>query len=120
MILRALTVLAVALILPSLSETKEEAPAKAFLGATVRATTSNETAQGIVVVELIPKGPAETAGLLPGDIITKVDDKVLTTSNEFVKFIGEHKPGDEVMVHFTRGDKTGEFRVTLGERPKDQ
>jgi carboxyl-terminal processing protease len=39
--------------------------------------TSQAVEGGRQVVRVIPKGPAETAGLEPGDIITHVDDKLL-------------------------------------------
>lgn len=89
-----------------------------FIGATVRVHV-NENGQvlGVLIVDLIKDGPAHKAGLVDGDIIFKVDNKPIQDLNTFRDVIRGHKPGDEVIVHFLRDKKEGEFRVVLGKRP---
>ncbi len=66
-----------------------------------------------IVVAPIPDSPAEKAGLLPNDIITKVDDvdiKGMTLSAVVTRIKG--KRDTRVKITLTRGEKTLEFTIT--------
>jgi putative serine protease PepD len=43
-----------------------------------------------------PGGPAEQAGLRAGEVVTRVDDRLVTNGNELVAAIRDHAPGDRV------------------------
>jgi aminopeptidase YwaD len=63
--------------------------------------------------------PAEKAGLADGDIITKMDDAVITNLYDFMYKIKNHKPGDKIMVELLRGgnpDKKETVEVTVTAR----
>lgn len=66
----------------------------------------------IMIVSPIAGSPAEKAGLMPNDIILKVDDQELSglSLNEAVSHIRGEK-GSEVVLTIQRGDST--FEVTL-------
>lgn len=72
----------------------------------------------IMIVSPIAGSPAEKAGLLPNDIILKVDDKELTglSLNEAVSFIRGEK-GTEAVLTIQRGDNTFEITVTRDTIP---
>ncbi|MFF3308273.1 S1C family serine protease [Streptomyces sp. NPDC002952] len=64
-------------------------------------------------------GPADKAGLKPGDVITKLDDLVIDSGPTLIGEIWTHKPGDTVELTYTRDGKTRTADVTLGSRQGD-
>ncbi|MFL6270213.1 MAG: S1C family serine protease, partial [Actinomycetes bacterium] len=66
-----------------------------------------------------PNGPADKAGLKPGDVITKLGGSPIENGPALVSKIWTHKPGDTVDVEYTRDGKTATTKVTLGERKGD-
>ncbi|MZD10218.1 PDZ domain-containing protein, partial [Streptomyces sp. SID5785] len=64
-------------------------------------------------------GPADKAGLKPGDVITKLDDNVIDSGPTLIGQIWTHKPGDTVKLTYTRDGKERTVDVTLGERKGD-
>ncbi len=59
--------------------------------------------------------PAEKAGLTNGDIITKIGDDNLTSTNTLMSVIAKHKVGDKVQVTYIRDKETNTVEVTLTE-----
>jgi S1-C subfamily serine protease len=55
--------------------------------------------------------------VLGGDIITKVDGKSITTSDQLSQLVSGHKPGDKVKLEIVRKKTTKTLTVTLGKRP---
>lgn len=66
---------------------------------------------------VIPGSPAAKAGLASGDVITKVDDTAITSSDAFVSVISGYKPGQTVTLTVVSNGKTRTVKVTLGVRP---
>ncbi|WP_308013970.1 S1C family serine protease [Streptantibioticus parmotrematis] len=64
-------------------------------------------------------GPADKAGLKPGDVITKFGDTLIDSGPTLIGAIWQHRPGDQVQVTYERGGKTSTTTVTLGERKGD-
>ncbi|MFD4411830.1 S1C family serine protease [Streptomyces sp. NPDC058466] len=64
-------------------------------------------------------GPADKAGLKPGDVITKLDDQVIDSGPTLIGEIWTHQPGDTVKLTYTRDGKTHTADVTLGQREGD-
>ncbi|MER6438198.1 trypsin-like peptidase domain-containing protein [Streptomyces sp. NPDC001185] len=64
-------------------------------------------------------GPADKAGLRPGDVITKLDDQVIDSGPTLIGEIWTHQPGDTVKLTYTRDGKTRTTEVTLGQRDGD-
>ncbi|MGE5459398.1 MAG: PDZ domain-containing protein, partial [Solirubrobacterales bacterium] len=76
---------------------------------------------GAYVVDLAPKGPAETAGIEAGDVVVTFDGKDVTDSDTLGSLIRTHAPGDRVPVVVV--DPNGTRRtvtVTLGINPLPQ
>jgi S1-C subfamily serine protease len=95
---------------------------RAYLGVQAQPVASRDqqtlAGQGIVAVE--PDGPAETAGLQAGDIITAVDGVMLDQDNQFINLVVfDHQPGDTVTLTVDRDGETMQIDVTLGTRPAD-
>ncbi len=53
---------------------------------------------GIYVKSVIPDGPADKYGIMPGDIIIKLDDKIIDSIAKFNTLIESKKPGDFIKV----------------------
>ncbi|GAB2711284.1 S1C family serine protease [Kitasatospora kifunensis] len=67
-----------------------------------------------------PGGPADQAGLKPGDVITKLGDVLIDNGPALVSEIWTHTPGDKIPVQYTRNGQTMTTTVTLGSRTGDQ
>jgi S1-C subfamily serine protease len=52
-----------------------------------------------------------------GDIITKVEGKVIEDANDLSAVVAQFQPGQDVKVEVHRGGETKEIQVKLGERP---
>jgi serine protease Do len=82
---------------------------RAMLGVTT------ETSDKGVKVEEITKGSAaEKAGLKANDVITKVGDKKIETSDDLTAAIKKQKPGDKVDVTYLRDGKEQKASAELG------
>lgn len=83
---------------------------------TKEAALLNDVPQGAFVHDVVAAGPADKAGVLADDIITKVDGVSVTGQNGGLsKLIGQKKVGDKITLTIYRGDKEIKIDVTLGE-----
>lgn len=80
----------------------------AFLGV---ASSSEE--DGAKVSSVTKGSPAEKAGLIKGDIITKVGSDNINDADDLIDAVGDHKPDDKVSITYKRGDKENTITVTL-------
>lgn len=71
---------------------------------------------GIYVVEIINNSQAQMAGLMPGDIITKIDNVTLNKMSELRKYIYTKKPGEEVTLLVQRKGIMAPVKITLGSK----
>jgi putative serine protease PepD len=95
---------------------KGETPTHARLGIGVEnaaSTTGAQITDGAKVSKVNAGSAAESAGLKSGDVITKVDDHLITSSDGLVAIIRSYRPGDGVTVTYDRGGSTHTVRVTL-------
>uniref|UniRef100_UPI0010411802 S1C family serine protease n=1 Tax=Actinomadura roseirufa TaxID=2094049 RepID=UPI0010411802 len=58
-------------------------------------------------------GPADKAGLKPGDVITQLDGKPIEDATDLIAQIRSRAPGDRVKVTYERGGKPATVEVTL-------
>ena len=77
-------------------------------------SSSSNFEEGIYVTEVTKNGPAETAGIKVGDIITQIDDVKLETMNDLREYIYTKKPNDEVTLKINRGKIKRDIVVKLG------
>lgn len=95
-----------------------------ILGVTVSNVDPTSAAQnhlsvtsGTLIVSVTSGGPASTAGLKAGDVITQVENTTINTTTDLSKVLLQHKPGDTIAVKVTRGSQQISANVTLGELP---
>jgi serine protease Do len=79
--------------------------------------SENGKADGALVAETVPNGPAAKAGLKPGDVITQVDGKPVTNPRDLALAISEIKPGDAAHVNYMRDGKDQTAAVTVEKMP---
>lgn len=75
---------------------------------------------GALVAGIEKGAPAEKGGLQPGDVITKFDSKLIETSSDLPKAVGNTKPGKTVIAEVFRKGSTKTLNLTVGEMPSDQ
>lgn len=75
--------------------------------------------EGALVAEVVPEGPAGKAGLKPQDVIVSFDGEKITSMDELIVAIRQHKVGDAVKVEIVRGGQRSTVDVTLGDRPSN-
>jgi len=75
--------------------------------------------QGVVVVEVAPGSAAETAGLVSGDIITRIADQQIAKVGDFQSQAAMIFIDDEVAMEVLRDGRSKHFKLQLGEdKPK--
>jgi serine protease Do len=70
---------------------------------------------GVLVGGVTEDGPADRAGLQPGDIITRFNGKPVDDMDKLRLLVASTKPGEEVDVVFFRNGREGTIEVTVGE-----
>lgn len=70
---------------------------------------------GLFVQSVVRGGPAATAGIRPGDIITAIDGSPAVSVDVLTAIQVTSKPGDTVEVEFERGGERRTTTVTLAE-----
>lgn len=70
---------------------------------------------GLYVSAVSPKGGADEAGLKEGDVITKLDGRVIVSSTDLQERVYRLRPGDKVKLTYKRDGKEREATVTLKE-----
>ncbi|MHA1504751.1 MAG: S1C family serine protease [Candidatus Heimdallarchaeota archaeon] len=72
--------------------------------------------KGALVVK-VPKGPAKSVGIEPGDIIIAIDDKEINSIQILTQKIVKKRIGEEVKIRYVRNGQTFESIITLGKAP---
>lgn len=85
---------------------------KAFLGVML----ADHEGTGVRISSIIEGTKAEEAGLLPGDILTSINGVAYETVSDFVRELGNHKPGEMIVLSYQRGRDSFEKEVELGEK----
>jgi hypothetical protein len=70
---------------------------------------------GVVLSYVAPGGPADQAGLKPGDVVLAIGDRFLFTANELNDEIRHYKPGSRVAVRYRRYSTIYDGNLTIGK-----
>ena len=95
---------------------KGETPTHARLGIEVQNAAPGSAVQepdGAKISKVDSGSAGESVGLKAGDVITKVDSHLITSSDGLVAIIRSYRPGDRVSVTYQRGGSTHTVQVTL-------
>jgi serine protease DegQ len=83
----------------------------------VAAQLGLDRAAGVVVLEVVEGGPAERAGLRPGDVIVRMDAAAVDTVEDLFGELRQRKPESQVRITFIRDGREQQATVTLADRP---
>ena len=75
------------------------------------------TLHGVLVSAVLEGGPADSAGIEPGDIITRIGNQAPSSSQEILSIISGLEPGTTVKIRGWRGDREFQLEATVSERP---
>ena len=93
---------------------KGDTPTHARLGVSVTdASSEGGLLTGAGIEQVNDGSAADKAGVERGDVVTKVDDDIVTGSDSLVATIRGHRPGDEVTLTVVRDGKTRTIDVKL-------
>jgi serine protease Do len=73
--------------------------------------------EGILVNQVMPRSPAEAAGLKIGDVILSVDGKPIKDSRQLQRLIGEAEIGRTIDVVVLREKTKRTLKIQIGELP---
>lgn len=73
---------------------------------------------GVRINNVVPHSPAEAAGLMPGDVILKIEGDAVPSPGNVVAAVGGRKPGTPVGIALKRGKLDKLVTVTLGGAPE--
>jgi putative serine protease PepD len=90
----------------------------AYLGARVAPLAGGSPAEeGLYVVGVTPAGPAEAAGIRPGDVLTAIDGVAVTDADQLDVLSVTRRPGERVRLTYRRGGASADTTATLAARP---
>ena len=72
---------------------------------------------GILVAAVLNGSPADQAGIMPGDIMTRIDAEPLYNPRATINMISQVKPGTMMEIEILRGWNTQTLEVLVAERP---
>ncbi|MFT5533980.1 MAG: serine protease DegQ [Burkholderiaceae bacterium] len=75
---------------------------------------------GAIIAGVQRNGPADRAGMRPGDILVAVEGKPVTDTTEMLNLIAQLTPGDKAKMTVQRKLQETTLDVTIGKRPKQQ
>jgi serine protease Do len=76
--------------------------------------------EGALVSSVQKGGPADRAGIEPGDVIVQMDGKSIVESSDLLALMGDAKPGSTASLEIVRKGAHQDVHVTLGRMKEPQ
>lgn len=73
---------------------------------------------GALIAGVVRGGPADRAGVKPGDVLLALGGKEITNSSAMLNQIASIKPGEDVEIHIFRRGQEATLQAKMGKRPK--
>ncbi len=73
---------------------------------------------GVLITIAYPGGPADIAGIKPGDILTHINDKPVGNGRDAMNLIAKVRPNDKVQLTAIRDSKKLKLSAVVAKRPK--
>ena len=97
-----------------------EAGRGARIGASVSTDDNKELTTGVILASVEPGGPADKAGVKPGDVLVSIDGKPIADPQGVLNAVTGIAPGSTARVKMKRKGQDLEIAVAVGRRPKQQ
>ena len=72
---------------------------------------------GAIIAGIVRNGPADRAGIRPGDILLSVEGKPVADTNDMLNLIAQLPPGGKAKMTVLRKSRETTFDVMVGKRP---
>lgn len=72
---------------------------------------------GAIIAGVLKGGPADRAGMRPGDILVSIDDKPVADTTEMLNVIAQLTPGQQIAMTVLRKAQETKLNITVGKRP---
>jgi serine protease Do len=99
---------------------------RSWIGVSIRKVSADlaegfglDRPRGALVAQVVEGGPADKAGLEPGDVIVRFDGKNVEDANQLPLLAGFAGVGKKVRLSVMRDGKPRKFSLKLGELPED-
>ncbi len=76
--------------------------------------TSSQTSNGATIGAVTAGSPGAKAGLRAGDVVTKVNNQLITANIDLVAATRSYAPGSTISLTFTRSGSQRTVQITLG------
>jgi serine protease DegQ len=73
---------------------------------------------GAIIAGVLKGGPADKAGIRPGDILVAVEGKPVTDTSDMLNLIADLKPGNKARMTVLRKSQESTIDVVIGKRPR--
>jgi serine protease DegQ len=73
---------------------------------------------GTIIAGVLKDGPADKAGMKPGDILMAVEDKPVSDTTDMLNLIAQLPPGNKAKMTILRKNHQSTLNITVGKRPK--
>ncbi len=77
-----------------------------------------QKSSGTIIAGVLKGGPADKAGVKPGDILLSVADKPVTDTVSMLNLVAQLTPGEQVKLTVLRKSKETSLALTVGRRPR--
>jgi serine protease DegQ len=77
-----------------------------------------QKSSGTIIAGVLKGGPADKAGVKPGDILLSVADKPVSDTISMLNLVAQLTPGDKVKVTVLRKSRETQLDLTVGKRPR--
>jgi serine protease DegQ len=75
---------------------------------------------GTIIAGVLKGGPADKAGMKPGDILLSVADKPVSDRVSMMNLVAQLTPGEKVRVTVLRKSSEAAIEITVGRRPRSK
>ena len=120
----AIPIAVVKQILPQLKE--KGRVVRGYLGVQPQAITADmvdqlglKSTRGALLADVVKGGPADKAGLKPGDVVVALNGKQVSDNNQLTRDVGVVQPGQKISLEVVRDGKQRPVDVTLAPRPDE-
>jgi serine protease DegQ len=79
-----------------------------------------QTNRGALIAGVLRGGPADKAGVKPGDVLVEVEGRAVADPTSMLNVIAALAPGNTAKVKLKRAGKDVDASITVGRRPKPQ
>ncbi|MFL6565108.1 MAG: Do family serine endopeptidase [Burkholderiales bacterium] len=79
-----------------------------------------QTTRGALIAGVLRGGPADKAGMKPGDVLVEVEGRPVADPTSMLNLVAALAPGDTARMKLKRAGKDLDASVTVGRRPKPQ